>query len=470
VAIVYKDQVVLLKGYGVRKVGDLEKVDENTIFEIASLSKPIASTIVASLVGTGEVKWDDRIVDLDPGFRLSDPSVTSQVTVRDLFSHRSGLPDHAGDDVEELGYTRVEALGRLQYVPLTGEFRRTYAYTNFGLTEGAIAVADKLNRRWEDLADERLFSRLGMTHTSYRFSDYQNAKNKAALHFFEDGRPVNRYVRDADAEAPAGGASASVRDLSQWLRLQIANGRWNGQQIVDARALDETHKPVICTGKSTNGVCDPGVSYYGLGWNVGLDKAGRKTLSHSGAFLLGTSTTVRFLPDEGVGIIVLANTTPLGVPESIALTFMDLFQFGKLRVPNWFDVVNPTFKNMISSAENASPNYSKIPAPSSPSPSRPLVSYIGHYDNRYYGTVEIIQERNALAMLLPPLGKHYDLKHWDGDTFTYYLAGESSGIGFRGVKFLDAGRSLLLQNYISKDDSGKVYQDGVFTKVAEPKK
>jgi CubicO group peptidase (beta-lactamase class C family) len=465
-AIVYKDEVVLVKGYGLRKLGEAQRVDENTVFEIASFSKPISSTVVASLVGTGDVSWDDRIVGLDPDFRLSDPSVTSQVTIRDMFSHRSGLPAHVADGLEELGYTRPEALRRLRYVPLTGKFRETYAYTNFGFTEGAIAAAKKLNRRWEDLADERLFSRLAMKSSSYRFSDYQNARNKAALHVFEDGRPVNRYVRDADAEAPAGGVSASVRDLSQWLRMQIAGGRWNGEQIIDAQALKETHQTIICKGESTNGECDPGVGFYGLGWDISLDNAGHETLSHSGAFLLGTSTTVRFSPQDDIGIIVLSNTTPIGVPESIALTFMDLFQRGKLRVPDWFEQLSPVFKKMTDDVENASPNYSKMPSPGSPSPGGPLGSYVGRYFNRYFGMVEIVKERDALVMLLPPLGQHYDLQHWDGDTFTYYIAGESSAIGRRGVKFVE-GRSLVLQNYVTKDESGAVYEDAVFVKEAE---
>jgi CubicO group peptidase (beta-lactamase class C family) len=467
VAIVYKDRVVLLKGYGVRKVGETQKIDADTIFEIASFSKPIAATIVASLVGTGDLSWDDRIATLDPGFQLSDPRVTSQVALRDLFSHRSGLPGHSGDDLEELGYTRLDVLSRLRYLPLTGKFRETYAYTNFGFTEAAIAASDKMGRRWEDLADDLLFSRLGMTHSSYRFSDYQNASNKAALHVFEEGHPVNHYVRDADAEAPAGGASASARDLSQWLRLQIADGRWAGKQMIDSRALNETRKPIICTSMSPDGVCSPEYGYYGLGWDVNTDKTSHTTLSHSGAFFLGASTTVRLLPDEGVGILVLSNTAPIGVPESIALTFMDLFEFGKLRMPGWFEVVNPIFTNMVASAENASPNYSKLPAPASPSASHPLATYLGRYFNRYFGTVEIVKEGDSLAMLLPPLGAHYDLQHWDGDTFTYYIAGESSGIGRRGVKFSEgqSGPALLLQNYVAKDDSGKVYQDGVFVKV-----
>ena len=124
VAVVYQGRVVFLKGYGVRKLGNPAKVDPDTIFEIASVSKPIASTVVASLVGEGMVSWDDRIQTLDPQFALSDPTATAQVTIRDLFSHRSGLPTSAGDVLEDLGYTRTEVLNQIRLVPLAGPFAK----------------------------------------------------------------------------------------------------------------------------------------------------------------------------------------------------------------------------------------------------------------------------------------------------------------------------------------------------------
>src|SRR5262249_47057553 len=128
VAVVFQDQVVFLKGYGVRKLREPARVDPDTVFEIASFSKPIASTVVAAVVGHGEVSWDSRIQALDPTFQLSDPAITEQVTVRDLFSHRSTLPENAGDILEALGYTRPEILSKLRLVELHGVFRKTYQY------------------------------------------------------------------------------------------------------------------------------------------------------------------------------------------------------------------------------------------------------------------------------------------------------------------------------------------------------
>ena len=463
VAVVYKDQVVLLQGYGVRKINSPERVDPDTIFQIASFSKPISSSIVASLVGTGDVNWDDRISLLDPDFHLSDRKVTNQVTIRDLFSQRSGLPAGAADMLEELGYTRPEILSRLSLVPLTGSFRKSYGYTNMGITEAAIAPANKLGRRWEDIAQERMFSRLGMTHSSYRFSDYENSDNKAGLHVYEGSLPVNRYVREADAEAPAGGVSSSARDLSQWLRMQLAGGVWNGETIVEKQALKATHQAVNCTTPDASGTCPAGATSYGLGWDVSFDDRGKKTLSHSGAFLLGASTTVRMSPDDDLGILVLSNAQPVGVPEAIALTFMDLFQFGKTRQPDWFAITNPVLKGYIDAAQNASTDYLKIPKPSSETPAPSLDGLVGRYYNALFGEVQFVREKGSLIMLLPPRGAHVELKHWDGDTYTYYVAGETSAIARRGVKFY--GNKVLLEAFVARGDNDAVYNDGIFTRL-----
>src|SRR5215472_11452872 len=201
VAVVFQDKVVFLKGYGVRKIGDPAPVDADTVSEVASVSKPISSTIMASLVSTGDIGWDDRIVDLDTGFALSDAAATQRVTIRDMFAHRSGLPTGAGDVLEDLGYSRPEILSRLRFVPLVGLFRTTYHYSNFGMTEGAIAAAKKVGKRWEDIAAERLYSKIDMRSTSSRFSDYENSPNQAALHVLENGIYQNRFVREADASA-----------------------------------------------------------------------------------------------------------------------------------------------------------------------------------------------------------------------------------------------------------------------------
>jgi CubicO group peptidase (beta-lactamase class C family) len=452
VAVVYRDKVIYLEGFGFRKAGCSEPIDDRTVFQLASLSKPITSTIVAALVGNRDVDWDDRIVDLDRGFELSDPNVTERLTIRDLLSHRSGLPTSAGDALEDLGFSRPEILHQMRLLPLAGPFRQSYHYSNFGFTEGAIAASKKVGERWEDLARKRLFKPLGMTSTSYRYSDYKDTQNKAAIHVIVDGKAVARYHRDPDAEAPAGSASSSVRDLAQWLRLQLNNGRVDGQSIVAADALNETHSPQIRRGTGPNG--QP--LYYGLGWNVDRDASGNPILSHSGAFYLGAGTTVKFSPSQQLGIIVLTNALPTGFAEATANTFFDLYNYGA-PTQDWLTLFGNAFKEDIEAGNNATTDYSKLTPPSSPVPAKPLSAYVGAYSNSYYGQIEISEHRGALWMRFPDTGALYTLTHWDADTFTYRFEAEQA-IGTRGVVFTFNGvPSVLIENLA-------VEGNGVFTR------
>jgi CubicO group peptidase (beta-lactamase class C family) len=453
VAIVYCDNVVYLKGFGVREAGKSTPVDVDTVFQLASVSKPVASTVVAALVGSNEVGWDNKIVDLDPAFKLSDANVTAQVTIRDLLSMRSGLPDSAGDMLEDLAFSRPEILHQMRLLPFAAPFRQKFIYTNFGFTEGGIAPSVKLGQQWENIAEDRLFKPLGMTSTSYRWSDYRDSANKAAIHVFVDGKAVARYLRNPDAEAPAGSASSSIRDLAQWMRLQLANGEWNGQQIVATDALNETHTPQIQKSVDPN---TGKIAYYGLGWGIERDAANRVILSHSGAFILGAGTTVQLSPSEQLGIIVLTNAQPTGLAEAVAATFFDLYHYGE-STTDWLAITSAYFQKLLADVNNLSTDYSKLPPPTSPTPAKPLSAYVGTYCNDYYGQIEISQDRGSLWMRLPADGTLYTLSHWDGDTFIYRFKGDP-GVTARGVKFTLGSKSQVLVENLALEGNGVFVQ------------
>ncbi|MFL5256536.1 MAG: serine hydrolase domain-containing protein [Rhodopila sp.] len=243
IAVVYQDRVVHLKGFGVREVGKPDLIDADTVFQLASMSKPIASTIVSAVVGDGLASWDDPVVRHLPDFRLNDPYVTEHVTLRDMFSHRSGLPGYAGDNVEAFGRTGDIVMKRLQSLPLGNRFRATYAYTNYGLCSASYAAAKAAGKSWPDLAQDRLYAPLGMTSTSSHYEDFRNRPNRARLHVPIDGKWVAKFEVPTDEKSPSGGVSSSVRDLAQWVRLQLGGGKVGGKTIVDPGALAETHRP-----------------------------------------------------------------------------------------------------------------------------------------------------------------------------------------------------------------------------------
>ncbi len=418
IAVVHDDRVVMLRGYGLREVGKPGVVDPDTVFQLASLSKPIASTVVAALVGDGRLGWDDPVTRTLPEFRIGPPAIARDVTLRDLLAHRSGLPDHAGDHLEDIGFDRATILRRLGLLPLENRFRSVFAYTNFGFTAGAVAAAHATGRGWADLSAERLYRPLGMTRTSSRFADLIAAGNRALLHVPDGDRWVARYQRDPDAQSPAGGVNSTARDLSRWLRLQLASGRLDGRQVVDRAALDETHRPVIASLPSP----DPSVfrtGFYGLGWNVGVTDQGAVQLSHSGGFDLGAATAVYMLPGESLGIVVLTNGQPMGVPETVALSFLDLARFGRVRM----DYLPPLRRLFVTMDRQP---YPVVSAPARPRPARPLSAYAGRFRNAYVGPISVRSQGDGLVLQLGPRQDLYPLTHVSADTFRFQPSGENA--------------------------------------------
>jgi CubicO group peptidase (beta-lactamase class C family) len=422
VAVVAGDQVVHVKGFGARQVGRPETVDADTVFQIASMSKPIASTVVAALVGEGVVAWDDPIVRHEPAFAMHDAWVTRAITLRDMFCHRSGLPHHAGDLVEDIGYDRAEVLHRLRYVVPATSFRSHYAYTNFGLTAAAVAAAKASGQSWEEVSAERLYRPLGMRSTSSRLADFVAAPNRALGHVQQDGKWIAKYTREPDAQSPSGGVSSSARDLAQWLRLQLGRGTVDGREIVKAAALDETHRPQIVITPAANPMVDHS-SFYGLGWNVGYDGQGRIRWSHSGAFNLGAATCVDVLPAERIGIAVLTNTNPTGVPEAVGRSFLDLVLTGKVE-RDWFALFGQAMASIMAPDYGTAVDYSKPPPQRSSSLAN--AAYVGRYRNDLYGPAEIAESAGGLVLKLGPKQSLYATRHFDRDVFTYQPVGENA--------------------------------------------
>jgi CubicO group peptidase (beta-lactamase class C family) len=408
VGLVYGDQVAFLKGYGVREVGKPDKIDTDTVFQVASLSKPISGTAVAALVGKGVIKWDDPVHQYNPNLVFNDPWVTDHVTFADLYSHRSGLPGGAGNTLESIGFNRDEIVKRLRYVPLN-PFRGVFGYSNFGLTAAGDAAAKAAGTTFEDLMDSMLFKPAGMTSSSARYSDYVARPDRATIHPRIDGKWVVD-TRQPDAQAPAGGISSSIKDMTTWARLQLDGGKLDGQEIVAEDALTATHTPRILS-RPLSAPDAPG-AFNGLGWNVTVDHLGLVRWSHSGAFSTGASTTVALLPTAHLGVVVLTNGMPIGVPESIADTILDTVVKGQ-PTQDWSKFWGDIFGGLfVEDPSLATP-------PASPAPARPDAAYIGSYANDFYGTFDVVQNAGGLALVKGPAKVTYPLQHWDGDKFVY---------------------------------------------------
>jgi len=215
-------------GFGVRRAGTTDAVDADTVFQLASLSKSVGATVVAHQVAAGVVRWDMPIVRSLRWFALDDEWVTRHVTIADMYAHRSGLPDHAGDDLEDLGYNQAQILYRLRYARLHS-FRDEYAYTNFGLTAAAEAVAAASHTDWATLSQRTIYAPLGMTATSSLFQDFIKQPNHAVGHVLVGDSWQAKYQREPDAQSPAGGVSSSAHDMARWMAMVLQGGSFEGK-------------------------------------------------------------------------------------------------------------------------------------------------------------------------------------------------------------------------------------------------
>jgi CubicO group peptidase (beta-lactamase class C family) len=459
IVVVYKDKVVYLKGFGVRQAGTDTPITADTVFQLASVSKPMATTVLAELVGENVIKWDDPVTKYLPDFRMYVPWVTTQITLRDFLCHRSGLPAGAGDLLEDMGYTQAEILHRFRYLKPASSFRSQYAYTNFGFTAAAVAAAKAAGKSWEDLVAEKLFKPLGMKSTSSRFTDFEAAKNRALIHVLVDGKWTPKYVRNPQAQSPAGGVSSTPRDLAQWMRLQLAGGKFEGRQIINAEPLAETHCPQIVMN------CNPKTGragFYGLGWNVGYDDHGRVFWRHSGAFYIGERTEVALLPAAGLGIAVLSNAGPTGIPEGMTESFFDLLLKGEI-TKDWIKLANQMFDEDVKNSYGYSTDYAKPPTPVTPA--LPNAAYAGAYTNPYFGDIDIAPHQGALALRLGPQKTSFPLRHYDRDVFIYQPVGEAAG-GLSGVTFLVGPDQKAAQVVI---ENLNIHGQGAFARVAARK-
>lgn len=444
VAVVFKDEVLYAEGFGERNVDTGDPVDTSTVFQIASMSKSVAATVVAHEVAEGTVTWDTPIVANMPEFALSDPWVTEHVTIGDLFAHRSGLWEHAGDDLEDIGYDRDEVIERLRYLPLD-PFRTSYAYGNFDLTTAAESVARATGTPWEDLSEEVLYGPLGMDDTSSTYADFEANGNRADGHM-NDGEQwiVTPSQREPDPQSPAGGVSSSIDDMATWLKLLISA---SGPDVEPEDDIDGVLTPAALAPalvpQGAAGISRTAYqrsSFYGYGYNVGVNPGGLTTIGHSGAFALGAGTTFQVLPDAGLGIVVLVNASPTGAAETITADFMDLAQYGEVRQDWWalaeqrFPIGPAPFGELVGEEP-----------PADPAPAKALDGYAGTYANEYYGDAVVTVDGDALELTVGPGTIVWPLEHWDGDVFVFRPLSENTEPGSISQATFD-GDTLVIES------------------------
>lgn len=421
VAIVKDGQVVLAKGFGIRKLGEPAQVDERTLFGIASNTKAFTATALALLVEEGKIGWDEPVRRYLPWFQLADPYVTHELTVRDLLVHRSGLPLGAGDLLwwPPSTYHRKEIAERLQYLPLKTSFRSAYAYDNVLYIVAGELIEAVTGKSWEDFVTERILDKIGMTDSNVRQSLAKVGENVAIPHAAIDGvvRPVNPFA--SDNTNPAGGINANARDMAKWMIVQLDSGRiskdirlfsprttrqlWG---LVTPMPTGEPPPSLIAARSQFNG--------YALGF-VLRDYRGRKIVSHTGG-LPGYVSQVTLLPEFKLGIAVLTNQEETFA--FMAITHHILDSYLKVSDTDWLTALMTEYQKRKERQAKADQE-TIAKRDSTAGPSLPLRSYAGTYTDAWYGDIVIdFDEKGELTLRFTKTPVLVGtMTHWHYDTF-----------------------------------------------------
>jgi CubicO group peptidase (beta-lactamase class C family) len=379
-AIVKDGKVVLAKGYGVRKLGEAAKVDEHTTFGIASNSKAFTATALGMLVEEGKLEWDAPVIRYLPWFRLADPYVTRELTVRDLLVHRSGLGLGAGDLLwwPTSTYNRKEIARRLQYIPLVTSFRSTYAYDNVLYLVAGELIETVSGLSWEDLVSTRILARVGMTDSKPRHSDATGEGNIAATHAAIDGkvRPIAPF--SSDNTNPAGGINASAADMAKWMMTQLDSGRVaDGTRLFSRQTTSQLWRVItpLPIGNRPPELAPLQANFmgYALGFEV-RDYHGYKLVQHTGG-LPGYVSKVAMIPELKLGVAVLTNQESGAAFESIVYQVLDSYL--GVQGKDWlaaYKIVMERQNAMIAQAEKQTAAKQVVTTPP-----LPLASFAGTY-------------------------------------------------------------------------------------------
>lgn len=307
VVIVKDGRVLLQKGFGVKERGKPDKVDEQTVFRLGSVSKGFTSVLAGVLAEEGSLNWDQSVTHYLNEFMLNDPEQTDLVQIRHLLSHTTGLPRHAYTNLVEDGLSLDLIIPRFESVPLISEVGTQHSYQNAAYSIIEKILETQTNTGFNMLLDEKLLKPLGMDHSSTNYDSIFNSGNRASPH---------QYVSSARGHVPvpisgkyynavsAGGINASASDVGKWLLL--LTGHY--PDIISEKTLAEIYEPLATIRNRRFSRYWDGVdqSYYGMGWRV-LDNHGQKIVYHGG-YVNGFRSEIAFSPEDGAGIFIVINT------------------------------------------------------------------------------------------------------------------------------------------------------------------
>ncbi len=425
IAIVKDGKVLATRGFGVRKLGAGTPVDGKTLFEVASNSKVFTAVALAMLVDEGKLAWDDPVIKHLPDFQMHDAYVTREMTVRDLLVHRSGLGLGAGDLLwwPTTTFTTDEIIAQLRHVRPATSFRSAYAYDNLLYIVAGKIIALKSGKSWGETVRERILTPVGMTATTTSLADNAGNPNLSSPHSKINGRAALVKAMPVANAVGAVGINTNAEDIARWMNVLLAGGvlgkdaQGKEQRLFSAAQHAELYTaqtPIkISEPKPALAATKPNFFAYGLGLQL-RDYKGRKLAMHGGA-LQGFYSRVVMVPEEKLGIAILTNAESGGAMTSLQWRILD--HYLGAAPSDWIKLIHDLDTEKVAKDLAAQKKAGATRAAKS-TPSLPLASYDGEYQDSWYGVVSIkpVGARRVMSFSRTP-DLSGELEHFQHDTF-----------------------------------------------------
>ncbi|HEY0597883.1 serine hydrolase [Sphingopyxis sp.] len=418
VAIVKDGKLVHAKGYGVREAGKAEPVTPDTIFQIGSNTKAFTAAALAILVDEGKLKWDDRVIDHLPDFRMYDPYVTREFTIRDLLTHRSGLGPGAGDlmFVPATDMSRTEIMRGLRHLRPVSSFRSQYDYDNLLYVVAGEVVASASGRSWEDFIETRIMAPLGMTRCTASLGRVRDRSDVASPHVVIDGKAKPVAAVNMDVIGSAGTINCSLADMTRWLSTQLGEGRGpGGLRLFSPERSAEmwTMNVVTPPSPALDGLLRTHFSGYALGWGVS-DSFGFKRVAHTGG-VIGTVTSVAMIPELKLGVLVFTNQESGAAMQAVSNQILDAYIGAPQR--DWVEIASAYAAGKAAEADATEKDVAARLAAAA-APTLPLDAYAGTFRDPWRGDAVVRREGGRLILKISRTASlEAELQPYSGNIF-----------------------------------------------------
>jgi CubicO group peptidase (beta-lactamase class C family) len=449
VAVVEKDKIVYAKGFGYRDYENKVPVTTNTLFAIGSSSKAFTSGLLGLLKEEGKLTFEDSPIKHIPELRFKNAEMNDLITIRDIMTHRTGLPRHDNSWYLFSSNSRDSLMQRIAYQEPFAKVREKWYYNNFMFLTQGVITERITGKSWEENIETHFFQPLEMKTSSTVIDGLKNGADASFGYMVKDDSVIKKMdYYDIAAMGPAGSINSNVTEMSNWVMTWINGGKFKDKQILPESYIKEamSSQMVISGGIPDKEFPDLHMASYGYGWMISSYK-GHYRVEHGGN-IDGFSANVSFFPTDSIGIVVLANQNGSVIPGLVRNIISD--RVLKETRTDW----NKTYKERSDKAKAAEKEASASKTSSQKTgtkPSRLLVEFAGDYNNPGYGSLEVFVKNDSL---FAKAGKNNMwLKHYHYDIFGSYpvTEGKVDTVGGMGIQFnFRTGDSGDISSFVSK--------------------